>query len=179
MVGIDGDKGWCRMAADNQATITLSPIGVIRTPFEKPEGMPIQPTGRSSAPGTAEIFPAYQPALADLDGFSHIILIYHLHRVEKWKPRVVPFLDTVERGLFATRAPTRPNPIGLSIVGLERVESGVLYLTNVDILDETPLLDIKPYLPEFDQPQGPIRTGWLARTANEVEDRESDDRFNS
>ncbi|MGD8603050.1 MAG: tRNA (N6-threonylcarbamoyladenosine(37)-N6)-methyltransferase TrmO [Anaerolineales bacterium] len=167
------------MADKDRQSITFTPIGVMHTPFHNREGMPIQPTGRSSAPGRAEIFPPFQAGLADLDGFSHIILIYYLHRVEGWKPRVIPFLDKVERGLFSTRAPTRPNPIGLSIVGLERVESGMLYLTHVDMLNQTPLLDIKPYLPEFDQPHGPIRIGWAAKAAGEVENRQSDDRFNS
>jgi tRNA-Thr(GGU) m(6)t(6)A37 methyltransferase TsaA len=139
--------------------------------------MPIQPTGKSSAPGTAEIYPEYHGALDDLDSFSHVILIYHLHRVEGWKVKVTPFLDTVMRGLFATRAPSRPNPIGLSIVRLERIQSGVMYFSNMDVLDGTPLLDIKPYVPAFDQPQGPVNTGWLAETAGEVQDRQSDDRF--
>lgn len=165
------------MDTNKHEPITFTPIGVLRTPFDRPEGMPIQPAGRASAPGRAEIFPPYQAALADLDGFSHIILIYYLHRVKRWKPRVIPFLDTVERGLFATRAPTRPNPIGLSIVGLERVESGIVYLANVDMLNGTPLLDIKPYLPEFDHPGGQIKTGWLANASGEVENRQSDDRF--
>lgn len=167
------------MKRRDRQPISFTPIGELHTPFISREGMPIQPTGRTSAPGTAEIYPPYQAALVDLEGFSHIILIYYLHRVEGWKPRVVPFLDKAERGLFATRAPTRPNPIGLSIVGLERIELGVLYLANVDILDGTPLLDIKPYLPEFDQPQGTIRTGWLSEIAGEVENRQSDDRFNN
>jgi tRNA-Thr(GGU) m(6)t(6)A37 methyltransferase TsaA len=165
------------MDSNAREPIAFTPIGVLHTPFDSPEGMPIQPAGRASAPARAEIFPQYQAALADLDGFSHVILIYHLHQVEGWKARVVPFLDTVERGLFATRAPTRPNPIGLSIVRLESVESGIIYLANVDILDGTPLLDIKPYVPQFDQPQMPVRIGWLAESREDVEERRSDDRF--
>lgn len=165
------------MATDKRETIHFTPIGIFHTPFESLEEMPIQPTGKASAPGTAEIFPEYRAALEDLDRFSHVILIYHLHRVEGWKAKVTPFLDTTERGLFSTRAPWRPNPIGLSIVRLERIQSGMLYLANVDILNGTPLLDIKPYVPAFDHPQGSIQIGWLADTAGEVRDRQSDDRF--
>lgn len=165
------------MAANDQSAISFTTIGVLHSPFENLEGMPIQPSGRATAPGRAEIYPEFQPALADLEGFSHIILIYRFHRIQDWKPRVTPFLDNVERGLFATRAPSRPNPIGLSVVRLDRVESGVLYLGNVDILNGTPLLDIKPYVPEFDQPPGPIKTGWLAGSAGNVGVQRSDDRF--
>jgi tRNA-Thr(GGU) m(6)t(6)A37 methyltransferase TsaA len=165
------------MASNNRKAITFTPIGILHTPFMSLEQMPIQPASKSSAPGTAEIFPEYQAALDDLSSFSHVILIYHLHRVEGWKPKVTPFLDNVERGLFATRAPWRPNPIGLSIVGLERIQSSVVYLAKVDILDGTPLLDIKPYVPSFDQPQDPVKIGWLTDTVEEVQDRQSDDRF--
>ena len=165
------------MATNNRETIHFTPIGILHTPFDGLEEMPIQPTGKSSAPGKAEIFPEYQGALDDLNRFSHVILIYYLHRTEGWKPKVTPFLDTIERGLFSTRAPSRPNPIGLSIVRLERIQSGVMYLANVDILDGTPLLDIKPYVPAFDQPQGPIKIGWLTDTAMDVQSRQSDDRF--
>jgi tRNA-Thr(GGU) m(6)t(6)A37 methyltransferase TsaA len=165
------------MTDTHQESISFSPIGVIYTPFKSLDEMPIQPTGKASAPGTAEIYPEYRIALADLDRFSHVILIYHFHRVESWKPKVTPFLDTIQRGLFATRAPARPNPIGLSIVRLERIQSGVIYLGNVDILDGTPLLDIKPYVPTFDQPQDPVKIGWLADSTRDVQDMQSDDRF--
>lgn len=156
--------------------IEYRPIGVIHTPFTKPEGMPIQPAGGAGVKGTVEIFEEYHPALQDLDGFSHIILLYHLHRSRGFKLRVVPFMDSELRGLFATRAPRRPNPIGLSVVELVTIEAGVLHIRNVDILDGTPLLDIKPYVPEFDA-AAKMRTGWLEKARKTVSTRKSDDRF--
>jgi len=156
--------------------IELNPIGTIHTPFTEPAGMPIQPTGGAGVQGTVEIFEEYQAGLKDLDGFSHIILLYYFHRSQGFKLHVVPFMDTQERGLFATRAPMRPNPIGLSIVQLDRIESGILHIQNVDIVDGTPLLDIKPYVPDFDN-YGEVRTGWLDETRNSVRIRRSDERF--
>jgi tRNA-Thr(GGU) m(6)t(6)A37 methyltransferase TsaA len=156
--------------------IEYRPIGVIHTPFTKPEGMPIQPAGGAGVKGTVEIFEEYHPALQDLDGFSHIILLYHLNRSSGFKLRVVPFMDSELRGLFATRAPRRPNPIGLSVVELVTIEGGVLHIRNVDILDGTPLLDIKPYVPEFDAAVK-MRTGWLEKARKTVSTRKSDDRF--
>lgn len=125
---------------------------------------------------TAVIQTEFTPGLQDLDGFSHIILLYHLHRVEAASLTVTPFLDSQPRGVFATRAPRRPNPIGLSVVKLVRVDQNVLYLENVDVLDGTPLLDVKPYVPEFDH-QLEIRTGWLAKAEGQVQNKKSDDRF--
>ena len=138
--------------------------------------MPIQPTGQASAPGVAEVLPEFALGLKDLEGFSHIILLYHLHEVRRVELMVTPFLDSEVRGVFATRAPTRPNPIGLSIVELLRVEGNRLYLGNVDILDGTPLLDIKPYVPEFDQPAN-ARAGWLEARRGKVRTVKSDERF--
>ena len=112
--------------------------------------MPIQPTGAKGIQGTVEILPEFQAGLNDLEGFSHIILLYHLHRSEGFKLTVTPFLDDQPRGLFATRAPKRPNSIGLSVVKLVRQEENILHIENVDILDGTPLLDIKPYIPVFE-----------------------------
>ena len=156
--------------------IEIKPIGIIHTPFKKRAGMPIQPAGATGVKGTVEVLEEYQAGLKDLDGFSHIILLYHFHRSQGFKMETVPFLDTESRGLFATRAPNRPNPIGLSIVQLERIENGVLYVQNVDMLDGTPLFDIKPYVPEFDD-QVAVRTGWLEQVRGAVSSRESDDRF--
>lgn len=138
--------------------------------------MPIQPAGAGGTSGTVEVFEEYQAGLENLDGFSHIVLLYLFHRSEGFNLRVVPFMDTEPRGLFATRAPRRPNPIGLSIVQLDRVEGGMLYIRNVDMLDGTPLLDIKPYVPEFDSPLR-VRTGWLEQARKTVSKRQSDDRF--
>ena len=157
-------------------TIELSPIGIIHTPFTKPEGMPIQPAGAAGVRGTVEVFDEYQAGLQDLDGFSHIILLYHFHHSQGFNLQVVPFMDNQSRGLFATRAPKRPNPIGLSIVQLDKIEHGRLLVQNVDMLDGTPLLDIKPYVPDFDS-VGEVRTGWLEEAQESVETRRADKRF--
>lgn len=156
--------------------ITLKPIGIIHSPFTKTEGMPIQPAGAAGTRGTIEVFEEYQAGLKDLDGFSHIILLYHFHHSRGFELQVVPFLDAHSRGVFATRAPKRPNPIGISVVRLDTIENGVLSIQNVDILDGTPLLDIKPYVPAFDGVRE-VRTGWIAKSGNTVSKSRSDDRF--
>jgi len=156
--------------------IELNSIGVIHSPFKNLEGMPIQPSGAAGVKGTVEIFEEYRAGLKDLDGFSHIVLLYHFHCSHGFKLHVVPFMDSEMRGLFATRAPMRPNAVGLSVVQLILIEDGVLDIQNVDILDGTPLLDIKPYVPEFDF-QRDVRTGWLEKTRGTVAGRKSDDRF--
>jgi tRNA-Thr(GGU) m(6)t(6)A37 methyltransferase TsaA len=138
--------------------------------------MPIQPSSASSAQGSVEILPEYHAGLKDLDGFSHVVLLYHFHRVTRVDLIVEPFLDRTPRGVFATRAPTRPNPIGLSVVQLTEIRDGVIYVENVDILDGTPVLDVKPFVPDFDQPEAP-RIGWLAAAKGKVKDKKSDDRF--
>jgi len=156
--------------------ITYEPIGVIHSPFHTLEDMPIQPTSEASQPGIVEIFPQFANGLADLAGFSHVYLIYHFHRVERTKLTVTPFLDTQPRGLFATRAPSRPNPIGLSLVELERIDDNRLYIAALDVLDQTPLLDIKPYIPEF-EPQQNVRIGWVKQACGRVRQQKSDERF--
>jgi tRNA-Thr(GGU) m(6)t(6)A37 methyltransferase TsaA len=156
--------------------IEYKPIGIIHTPFSRPEGMPIQPAGAVGVHGTVEVFPQYEKGLKDLDGFSHIILLYHFHQSKEFNLQVVPFMDSQLRGLLATRAPNRPNPIGLSLVKLRKVEGPILYVENVDILDGTPLLDIKPYVPEFNN-QRSIRTGWLEKPKKTVSRRKSDGLF--
>jgi tRNA-Thr(GGU) m(6)t(6)A37 methyltransferase TsaA len=158
-------------------SISYHPVGVLHTPFHDLQGMPIQPTGASSAAGTAEIFPEFAAGLKDLAGFSHVILLYHLHAVRRVDLTPTPFLDTQPRGVFATRSPARPNPIGLSIVRLVRVEDNVLHLEALDMLDGTPLLDVKPYVPEFDRPSGKVATGWLAQARGRVRSTKSDGRF--
>jgi tRNA-Thr(GGU) m(6)t(6)A37 methyltransferase TsaA len=156
--------------------IEYVPIGIIHSPFTEPEGMPIQPAGAKGVKGTVEVFEAFQDGLKDLDGFSHIILLYHFHRSRGFSLHVVPFMDSKPRGLFATRAPKRPNPIGLSVVQLEKIEDGVLHIRDVDILDGTPLLDIKPFVPRFDVAKE-VRTGWPAKAGKTVSSRRSDSRF--
>ncbi len=151
-------------------------IGTIYTPFKKREGTPIQPAGAVGMKGTVEVLEEYRAGLKDLDEFSHVILLYHFHRNQGFNLNIVPFMDSEPRGLFATRAPKRPNSIGLSVVQLDRIENGVLHIQNVDMLDGTPLLDIKPYVPKFDD-QIKVRTGWLERTSKTVATRKADDRF--
>jgi tRNA (adenine37-N6)-methyltransferase len=157
-------------------TISYEPIGIIRSPFVGIDNVPIQPAAASGIRGTVEVFAEFAAGLKDLEGFSHIILLYHFHRATQSRLVVIPFLDREPRGVFATRAPTRPNPIGLSIVRLLRVEGNILHIENVDILDGTPLLDIKPYVPEFDQ-YAAERTGWLGAAGGQVRGKRSDDRF--
>ncbi|MDY7028919.1 MAG: tRNA (N6-threonylcarbamoyladenosine(37)-N6)-methyltransferase TrmO [Spirochaetota bacterium] len=124
-------------------------IGTVHSPFQELSGMPIQPPASQGARGRVIVNEEYAEGLLDLEGFSHIILLYVFHRCRGYNLQVTPFLDTVPRGLFATRAPRRPNPIGLSVVQLEAVEGNVLYIRDVDVLDGTPLLDIKPYVPYY------------------------------
>ena len=158
--------------------VEMQPIGIIHTPFRQLAEMPIQPAGAAGVQGTVEIFEPFRAGLKDLDGFSHIILLYLFHGSQGFSLEVVPFLDTQPRGLFATRAPRRPNPIGLSTVRLDRIENGNLQVRNVDILDKTPLLDIKPYVPEFDA-QTEVRSGWLEQARKTVARQKSDNRFKS
>jgi tRNA-Thr(GGU) m(6)t(6)A37 methyltransferase TsaA len=139
--------------------IVYRPIGVIRSEHTKPEKTPIQPVYSEGCQGRAEVFPEFATGLRDLEGFSHIYLVYHFDRAKPPQLIVTPFLQDEQRGIFATRAPCRPNPIGLSIVKLLRCEGSVLYLDNVDVLDGTPLLDIKPYTAKFDCITG-TRNGW-------------------
>lgn len=140
--------------------ICYEPIGVVHSPWDSVEDMPVQPSRAGDVEGTVELFTPYVAALADVDGFSHVVLLTHLHQSRPWRPLVVPFLDTVERGLFATRSPSRPNPIGLSVVELVSVDDARLTVRGVDLLDGTPLLDLKPYVGEFDA-RPAARFGWL------------------
>jgi len=138
--------------------------------------VPIQPKAAKGVKGTIELFDEFKEGLADLDGFSHIILTYHFHLSEGYSLKVKPFLEDTLRGLFSTRAPRRPNPIGISVVPLNRIDGATLYISNVDIVDGTPLLDIKPYVPEFDR-QADIRIGWLTGRSHRAKDTFSDNRF--
>ncbi len=136
----------------------MRPIGVIHSPFTDKDKTPIQ-ASRSQATGQVKIFPEYVEGLQDLDGFSHIILLYVWHEAQGFDLLVKPFLDDQLRGVFATRYPRRPNQIGISIVSLLKIQGSLLEIEGVDVLDETPLLDIKPYVPDFDIRNG-TRTGW-------------------
>ncbi len=156
--------------------ITFYPIGVVHSPFMELNDMPIQPVGDHSESGVVEIFDDFTEGLKDIEGFSHIILIYYFHKVEERVLTVIPFLDKQQRGIFATRAPVRPNPIGLSVVRLVERAGSKLKVDDLDILDGTPLLDIKPYIPEFDhRPDAAI--GWLEDARGRVAQHRSDERF--
>ncbi len=156
--------------------IRYRPIGIIYTPFKEPKGTPIQPTAAKGVHGRVEVFPEYAEGLKDLDGFSHIILIYHFHLSKKFSLKVKPFMDDQMRGVFATRAPSRPNPIGISVVRLIKIEGNILHIQDVDIVDGTPLLDIKPYVPEFDV-RVVDRVGWLEGNLNKLHSLRDDGRF--
>ena len=159
-----------------QSRVSIQTIGVIHSPYTTRENMPIQPPGAGEVEGTVEVFPRFAPGLKDLDGFSHIYLIYRFHLTRQTRLEVVPFLDTVLRGVFATRSPRRPARIGLSIVELMEVDENHLRVKGIDILDGTPLLDIKPYVPAFDDRPG-ARTGWLTPGRERIRRQRSDDRF--
>ena len=156
--------------------IIYEPIGTLFSPHKELVGMPIQPTGAQGISGRIEIAPEFQKGLQDLDGFSHLLVIYHFHQVTDFQLEVTPFLDSHKRGVFATRAPRRPNPIGLSVVRLKKIEGTTLHIEDVDILDGTPVLDIKPYIPEFDHP-GETQVGWLAANQDRAQSTRADDRF--
>jgi tRNA (adenine37-N6)-methyltransferase len=156
--------------------IIYQPIGIIHSPFHNLENMPIQPASDISGAGTVEIFSEFVDGLKDLAGFSHLYLLYHFHKIRQSNLVVTPFLDKEPHGIWATRAPTRPNPIGLSVVELVRIEHNLIYLKHVDILDQTPLLDIKPYVPQF-EPGIEVRLGWLESVQDQIRTRRSDDRF--
>ncbi len=157
--------------------ICYRPIGVLHSPWREATGTPIQPSGARGVRGTLVLDPALAPALTDLDGFSHVILIYHCHRAGEASLLVTPYLDARPHGVLATRAPARPNPIGLSVLRLVAVEGTVLTLDDVDILDGTPVLDVKPFVPAFDVPDGEVRIGWLVDRAGEVAAAVADRRF--
>jgi len=157
--------------------IKFKPIGIIHSPFKEPKGTPIQPASAKGIKGKIEIFPEYAEGLKDLEGFSHIILIYHFHLSKTSSLIVQPFLEKALHGIFATRSPSRPNPIGVSVVKLHSVENHVLFVENLDIIDGTPLLDIKPYVPEFDKKEI-VKIGWLTKNINKLSTAKDDRRFN-
>ncbi|RKX54696.1 MAG: tRNA (N6-threonylcarbamoyladenosine(37)-N6)-methyltransferase TrmO [Thermotoga sp.] len=156
--------------------IKYRPIGVIHSPYRKIEGIPIQAASAKGIDGTVEVFPEYAEGLKDLDAFSHIILIYHFHLSKRFKLMIKPYMDDKLRGVFATRAPSRPNSIGISIVHLIGIEKNVLHVRDIDIMNGTPLLDIKPYVPEFDM-RKVEKTGWLERNVHKLPTSKDDGRF--
>jgi tRNA (adenine37-N6)-methyltransferase len=156
--------------------LSFVPIGIIQTPFADIAGMPIQPTGARGIRGSVKIFSKYAEGLRDIEGFSHLFLIYAFHQCMSYQLSVIPFLDSTSRGVFATRAPRRPNAIGLSTVRLIEVKGTTLVIEDVDILDGTPLLDLKPYVPAFDSYPN-ASSGWLERNTQEAQSFVSDERF--
>jgi tRNA-Thr(GGU) m(6)t(6)A37 methyltransferase TsaA len=142
--------------------VTYRPIGVVRSPHTDPTHCPIQPRYARGIEGRVEIAADMEEGLTDLEGFSHIVLLFHLHRAAPARLSVVPFLDDVPRGIFATRSPRRPNPIGMSVVRLLRREGRILHIADIDVLDGTPVLDIKPHVPRFGV-KGEVRSGWQER----------------
>jgi tRNA (adenine37-N6)-methyltransferase len=139
--------------------IVYQPIGVIHTPYTQKENTPIQGCFAPNSRGTVEVYPEYSDGLKDIEGFSHLILIYHFHKSEGCQLITKPFLDKEKKGIFSIRYFTRPNPIGISIVRLLKINDCILEVGEVDMLDETPLLDIKPYVPQFDIKEN-VRNGW-------------------
>ncbi|MHC1573558.1 MAG: tRNA (N6-threonylcarbamoyladenosine(37)-N6)-methyltransferase TrmO [Candidatus Syntropharchaeales archaeon] len=157
--------------------IKYKPIGIIHSPFKESKGTPVQPTSAKGIEGIIEVFPEYAEGLKDLEGFSHIILIYHFHLSKEPSLKVKPFMDSNKmHGVFSTRAPSRPNPIGISVVHLLRIERNILHVQDVDIIDGTPLLDIKPYVPEFDVRKAD-RIGWLEKNVYKLSTLKDDGRF--
>ncbi len=147
-------------------TIRYHPIGRIASPFKGSAGVPRQAIGAPEVNATIEVFDVFSAGLKDLDSFSHIVVVFHLHLVTNPSLVAHPPWDGKKHGVFATRSPYRPNPIGLSIVRLDRIDGNRLHISGVDMIDGTPVLDIKPYVPELN-PAGEIRVGWLAETKAE------------
>ncbi len=156
--------------------IKYQPIGIIHSPHKQTTGTPIQPTAAEDINGRIEIFPKYLDGLKDLDGFSHIILIFHFHLANKVDLQAKPFMDNKKRGIFSIRGPNRPNPIGMSIVRLQKIEGNIIHIKDVDIVDKTPLLDIKPYVPKFDSRED-VKIGWLEKNIYKLPKAKDDDRF--
>ncbi|HJJ43308.1 MAG TPA: tRNA (N6-threonylcarbamoyladenosine(37)-N6)-methyltransferase TrmO [Methanocorpusculum sp.] len=159
-----------------QNMIQFTPIGCVHSPHQDLAGMPIQPPAAKQFSGTIEIYPEFLDGLKDIEGFTRLMLIYHLHKSAGCNLTVKPFLDTQSHGVFATRVPKRPNAIGFSVVRLLKREGDLLHIGEVDILDGTPLLDIKPYVPAFDAYQNE-RYGWFEGKLTDIEAARSDDRF--
>ena len=158
--------------------IEMESIGTIHTEFKKIEGMPIQPTGAKGIKGTIEIKDQYIDGLKDLKDFFHIHIIYLLHKVEGYMLEVKPFMDDNTHGVFATRSPKRPNRIGMSVVKVIDVKDNKVCVENIDVLDETPLLDIKPYVPQlYEDTIDDLKIGWFENNHKKAKSQKSDDRF--
>jgi tRNA-Thr(GGU) m(6)t(6)A37 methyltransferase TsaA len=156
--------------------VVYKPIGVVHSPFKMPQDVPIQSVAAEGVMGRVEVAREYVEGLRDVEGFSHLILIYHCHLAQKYSLLVRPFLDERLHGVFSTRAPSRPNPVGVSVVRLTKIEKYILHIQDVDIIDGTPLLDIKPFVPDFDQRKAE-RIGWLTKKVDKLHSGRDDGRF--
>jgi tRNA (adenine37-N6)-methyltransferase len=158
-------------------SIVIHPIGIIHTPYSDVNNMPIQPLAAEGIKGYIELFPEYVEGLKDLDGFSHIMLLYQFHKITSYELTVIPFMDTEKRGIFACKAPKRPNAIGISTVRLLSVNGNIVRIEQVDMLDGTPLIDIKPFYPRYDNREN-AQIGWLEKNKDlPVEKLRFDERF--
>jgi tRNA-Thr(GGU) m(6)t(6)A37 methyltransferase TsaA len=156
--------------------VVYKPIGVVHSPFKTPKDVPIQSAAARRVIGSVEVAREYAEGLRDVEGFSHLILVYHCHLAQKYSLLVKPFMDERLHGVFSTRAPSRPNPVGVSIVRLTKKEENILHIQDVDIIDGTPLLDIKPFVPHFDQREAE-RIGWLTGKVGKMHSSRDDGRF--
>ena len=161
---------------EHASIIKYRPIGIVHSPFKRPNGTPIQSTAAKGIEGTVEIFPEYAEGLEGLEGFSHVILLYHFHLSKRSSLKVVPYMDDRAHGVFSTRAPSRPNPLGMSVLRLVGINGRTLHVQDVDIVDGTPLLDIKPYVPEFDL-RNTEKVGWLRERVHKLQSSRDDGRF--
>jgi len=143
--------------------ICYSPIGIIHSPFKGRAGVPFQPWMGKGIEGVIELDPKFRNGLKDLEGFSHIYVLFHMHLIDDYHLHVIPAWDSNEHGLFTTRSPRRPNPIGLSLVRIKRVlfKEAKIEILDVDMIDKSPVLDIKPYIPFFYPPEKEVRVGWF------------------
>jgi len=157
--------------------ILINPIGTIYTPHTDIKNMPIQPIAAGGIKGYIKVEPEYVAGLKDLDGSSHITLLYHFHKIKGYELEVIPFMDTESHGIFATKSPKRPNAIGTSTVKLIGIEGDTIHIEQVDMLNETPLIDIKPFYPRYDN-RFDVKIGWLEKNKNmPLEKLRSDERF--
>ena len=156
--------------------IVYKPIGVIRSPFKSISGIPVQPAEAKEQEGIIEVYEEFADGLKDIEGFSHIIVIYHFHKITQWKHHVIPFMDTQTHGIFATRAPARANPVGISILALSKRENNLLFVKEVDMLNETPVLDIKPFFGPYDN-RFEVKSGWIDNATKTPDNIVSDERF--
>ncbi|KZX15850.1 putative tRNA (adenine(37)-N6)-methyltransferase [Methanobrevibacter cuticularis] len=158
--------------------IEFNSLGIIYSPFKELEGMPIQPIGAKGIKGEIHLNKDLIEGLKDLEEFSHLTLVYYLHEVKSHSLRVKPFLDNTHHGIFATRSPKRPNPIGISVVELNSIKDNIIHISNVDILNGTPVLDIKPYVPQlYEETCKDLKIGWFEEKHKDAKNKKSDNRF--